>query len=97
VKSYKIIYTDFALGQMEPLPVKLLRNIRTTTELVAQNPGMFELATDYYEEPYRRFHVDRYRIVYRVDDENQAIYISWVAPAAVPLPPESDLEASERT
>ena len=97
MKSYKIIYTDFALGQMGPLPAKLLRGLRATADLVAQNPGMFELAADYYERPYRRFHVQRYRVVYRVDDENHAIYISWVAPAVVPPPLESDLEASERT
>ncbi len=77
-KTYKILLTDIALGNLEPLPAKHTDKILDKTELLESFPEMGTSIQKPNWQGYRQLIVDWYRVVYKIDEKKKLITIHLI-------------------
>jgi mRNA-degrading endonuclease RelE of RelBE toxin-antitoxin system len=68
-KTYKVLLTDIALKNLEPLPSKQITKILDKIELLESFPEMGTSIQKQKWQGYRQLIVDWYRVVYKTNDE----------------------------
>jgi addiction module RelE/StbE family toxin len=77
-KTYKVLLTDIALKNLEPLPSKQITKILDKIELLESFPEMGTSIQKQKWQGYRQLIVDWYRVVYKINETKKLITIHLI-------------------
>jgi mRNA interferase RelE/StbE len=78
---YQIVIDDDSQGESRKIPPQIRKKIFDDIEALADNPRpnqVLKLKGKIRHQDYYRIRVGKYRVMYRIDDANQIVYIDAI-------------------